>query len=434
MVKPDGIGGLQWGDEGKGKITDVEAGKHDVVVRFQGGGNAGHTMEVKGIEFITHYIPSGILNPGVFNAATNGYVNNPIDTCTEMDDLISKGVKITPENLMFSHLIHVILPDARIIDAVKEASKGHGVGSTIAGIGPTYMLKKDRTMAVRMEDLIHPNKVKKIIDKRAPFIKHLIDFFLKESKEEDVIEILKGKNQEKYFDTLNHCPDYCRITDDLIEAGQKLEEFVGPAEFALNTRYDEGESILFEGAQGFDLDIDFGTFPNVTSSGASGMGYMQDSGLAVPINKIGIVKAYTTRVGYGPFPTEQENEIGELLRKEGGEFGATTGRPRRCGWLDTVKLKYALMVTRTEEIALTKLDVLSCLDEIKVRVGGTDENPEYKTWTGWKEDISAARVFEDLPENCQKYVLDIEEMLQTPITQISVGKARDAIIFRKQYN
>jgi adenylosuccinate synthase len=418
-VKLDVLLGLQWGDEGKGKIVDVLAPNYNVIARFQGGPNAGHSLEFNQIKHVLHTIPSGVFNPNTINIIGNGVVIDPVIFMEEIHELKKLNIHIQ-KNLFISKRAHLILPSHRILDAASEASKGKTkIGSTLKGIGPAYMDKTGRN-GLRIGDIINPG----FNDKYA---------FLKNKH----VEILK---QYDYDYNLDEYEEKWFKGIELIKQFKLVE-----SEHLINEYLQENKTILAEGAQGTLLDIDFGSYPFVTSSNTICAGAC--TGLGVAPNKIGkvigIFKAYCTRVGSGPFPTELENNEGERLRKQGHEFGATTGRPRRCGWLDLPALKYAIMLNGVTELVVTKADVLSGFDTIKVCTHYKLNNkeidylpyeineplePVYKEFKGWKEDITKIKSFTDLPETFKSYLQYIEDEIKVPIKIISVGPNRKETI------
>lgn len=413
--------GLQWGDEGKGKIVDVLAPKFDVIARFQGGPNAGHTLEFNEIKHVLHTIPSGVFRPETINIIGNGVVIDPVIFMKEIEELQELNVDLT-KNLFISKRAHLILPSHRILDAASEAAKGKTkIGSTLKGIGPTYMDKTGRN-GLRIGDIINPEFKEKYVsltNKHKGLLKQYnFEYDLKEY-------------EENWFKGI-----------ELIKSFRIIE-----SEHEINNYIEEGKSILAEGAQGTLLDIDFGSYPFVTSSNTICAGAC--TGLGVAPNKIGnvigIFKAYCTRVGSGPFPTELENKEGKILRKQGHEFGATTGRPRRCGWLDLPALKYAVMLNGVTELIITKADVLTGFDTIKVcthyKLNGKEINylpyeineplePVFKEFKGWKEDISKIDVYDQLPAEFKDYLNYIENEVKVPIKIISVGPDREQTIFK----
>ncbi len=418
-MKVDVLLGLQWGDEGKGKVVDVLTPDYDVIARFQGGPNAGHSLEFNSIKHVLHLIPSGIFHPEKLNLIGNGVVLDPIVFIKENDALKALGVDLK-KNLVISKKAHLILPTHRMLDAASEAAKGSTkIGSTLRGIGPTYMDKTGRN-GLRVGDLLSPDFIEKYE-------------FLKRKH----IELLKQYSFNYELDELEK---------EWLNCTQQLKEFnLVDSEYLINKAIRENKRVLAEGAQGTLLDIDFGSYPYVTSSNTICAGACTGLGIAPgTIGEVfGIVKAYCTRVGSGPFPTEQINETGEWLRKKGAEFGSTTGRPRRCGWLDLVALKYSIMINGVTSLILTKADVLSGLDIIKVcthyKVDGqlTDQlpynldqsvEPVYEDLPGWSDDICCVNNFSDLPKNLKNYIRFIESEVGVPVNLISVGPGREQII------
>jgi len=416
--------GLQWGDEGKGKIVDAISNSYDIIARFQGGPNAGHTIEFDGHKHVLHTIPSGIFNDNAINVIGNGVVIDPVIFENELNGLNKFNIDIK-KKLLISNRAHIILPTHKIIDATSEASKGKKkIGSTLKGIGPTYMDKTGRN-GIRIGDLDSNNWMDKYSSLKDKHLTILSNFKTK-------VEL-----------------DLNKLENDFMNSVEVLKNFnFINSEDYLNSSLNDGKNILAEGAQGSLLDIDFGTYPFVTSSNTTVAGAC--SGLGVPPNKIkkviGIFKAYTTRVGSGPFPTELVNEIGEHIRKIGNEYGATTGRDRRCGWLDLVALKYSIIINGVTELNMMKADVLSGFNSIEVCTGyninGVETNtlpydlnsedikPIYKSFKGWSEDISKINKEEDLPIELNNYILFIEEFIEVPIKLISVGPDRSETIHR----
>ncbi len=412
--------GLQWGDEGKGKIVDLLAKDYEYIVRFNGGDNAGHTVRKGDEEFKLHLVPSGVFYPEKTKVIGNGVVANPETLVSEIQSVESRGYSM--KKLYVSSDAHIILPWHKIMDGGLEQTGK--IGTTKKGIGPAYSDKASRTYAIRACDL-----------------------FLSEKKlREKLMHIAAHK--KRLFSALGF-PDFDTesVVTELMESAKTIRPHIADTQFILNDAIAEGKSILLEGAQGALLDIDHGTFPYVTSSNTtSGAGC---TGTGIPPQKIGavigIAKAYTTRVGEGPFPTELTDSFGEQIRKVGHEFGTTTGRPRRCGWLDLVVLRYTCMINGVTEIALTKLDVLSGLEEIKVAIayeagGKKTENfpldlprlaasvPVYETLPGWKGDITGCRSLADLPKNARKYVEYVEKKLGIKVKIVSVGPKREETI------
>lgn len=417
-MKVDVLLGLQWGDEGKGKVVDVLTPKYDVITRFQGGPNAGHTLEFDGKKFILHNIPSGIFQGNKVNIIGNGVVLDPIIFKKEIDALKEQGIDLT-QKLFISKKAHLILPTHRILDAASEASKGKTkIGSTLKGIGPTYMDKTGRN-GIRVGDI-------------------LSDFDRKyESLKEKHIKMIQMYGFEYNLE------EYERGLKEGIET---LKQFtLIDSEYEINNYIKNGKSILAEGAQGTLLDIDFGSYPFVTSSNTICAGAC--IGLGVPPRSIGevygIFKAYCTRVGAGPFPTELFDRDGELMRQNGHEFGSTTGRPRRCGWLDLVALKYSVMINGVTRLIMMKSDVLSCFKTIKVatayKIGGKITNtfpfelpenlePVYEELPGWNCDLTAIKSQKDFPSELKNYISFIEDHLEVPVSIVSVGPDREQTI------
>ncbi|MCG8592728.1 MAG: adenylosuccinate synthase [Proteobacteria bacterium] len=418
--------GAQWGDEGKGKIVDWLAPQAELVVRFQGGNNAGHTLVVDGEQTVLHVVPSGILHSGSVNLIGPGVVVDPAVLLTEIDALTERGVLRDPSRLRVSGRAHVILPWHTALDkAREEAARKKAIGTTGRGIGPTYEDKVARR-GVRVADLLHP-----------------------ESLREKLADLVTRKNFE-LENLLNWAPvDVKQVTEQAIEWGRRLEPYVDHTTRILDRALRDGKKVLFEGAQGTFLDIDHGTYPYVTSSNCVAGGVCTGGGVGpTRIDRVlGITKAYTTRVGGGPFPTEETGSVGEELRKAGSEFGATTGRPRRCGWLDAVMLREAVCVNGITDLAVNKLDVLRGVRELPIatqyRIGGklTDDfpmtldevaqaEPVYETLPGFDEDVSGVRRSEDLPDNARRYVERIESLAGVPVALVSVGPGRDETIRR----
>ncbi|ADB37656.1 adenylosuccinate synthase [Spirosoma linguale] len=418
--------GLQWGDEGKGKIVDVLAPQYQVVARFQGGPNAGHTLEFNGLKHVLHQIPSGIFRNDILNIIGNGVVLDPIVFKKEIDGLAKYNLPLT-ENLQISRKASIILPTHRLLDAAYEQAKGESkIGSTLRGIGPTYQDKVAR-LGLRVGDVESPNFRAKY-DKLAALHKVILE--------------------QNNFDYASVLP---QAEDEFFGAVEFMKQFqLNDSEYAVNEALTSGKKVLAEGAQGSLLDIDFGSYPFVTSSSTMAAGAC--TGLGVAPRKIGevfgIFKAYCTRVGSGPFPTELNNEVGEQIRKEGREFGATTGRPRRCGWLDLPALKYAIMINGVTQLVMMKVDVLNIFDEIQVcthyklpdgtiteqmpyDLCDTDVTPIYKSFKGWQTDLTNIRSFVDVPAELATYVYFLEDTLGLPINFISTSPDREAIIHRQ---
>jgi adenylosuccinate synthase len=416
--------GLQWGDEGKGKIVDVLTKNYDIIARFQGGPNAGHTLEFDGIKHVLHTIPSGIFHENAINLVGNGVVIDPVIFKKELDNL-SKFEGDFTKKLLISRKAHLILPTHRLLDAASEASKGKAkIGSTLKGIGPTYMDKTGRN-GIRVGDLEMNNWKDKY---RALANKHeaMIDFY-------DV---------DLQYDLNELEADFFKSIDVL-----KSIKFIDSEEYLHQAQKDQ-KTILAEGAQGSLLDIDFGTYPFVTSSNTTAAGAC--TGLGIAPNKIkevyGIFKAYTTRVGSGPFPTELFDEYGKTMGRVGKEFGATTGRPRRCGWLDLVALKYAVQINGVTQLMMMKGDVLSGFDSLKVctsykykgdvinhfpyNIEHENVDPIYTEMKGWNEDLTKMTEVSQLPKTLIDYILFLEKELEVPIKIVSVGPDRTQTIHR----
>ncbi|NDC92324.1 MAG: adenylosuccinate synthase [Flavobacteriales bacterium] len=416
-MKVDVLLGLQWGDEGKGKIVDVLTPKYDIIARFQGGPNAGHTLEFEGIKHVLNTIPSGIFHPEVINLVGNGVVIDPLIFKGELDKLAPYNIDFK-KRLYISKKAHLILPTHRLLDAASEAAKGKNkIGSTLKGIGPTYMDKTGRN-GLRVGDIFSENfkeKYQALVEKHIGILAHYEGF------EYDLNSL-----EVPWLESL--------------ETLKTLEAV--DSEHFLNKALLEGKKILAEGAQGTMLDIDFGTYPFVTSSNTVTAGTCTGLGIApTRIGKVvGIFKAYCTRVGSGPFPTELDNELGELIRKEGSEFGATTGRPRRCGWLDLVQMRYAIMINGVTELSMMKSDILSIFNKIKVcthylvngekvsdfpfDVNDIEIIPFYEEIAGWNCDLTKLRDYKDAPQALKNYVSYLEKQLRVPINVISVGPDR----------
>lgn len=417
--------GAQWGDEGKGKIVDLLSRELDVIVRFQGGNNAGHTIKVAGEQTILHLIPAGILHPGKICLIGNGVVCDPSVFLTEVDELAEKGVDVAPERLKISKRAHLILPYHKALDVARETHKaGKKIGTTGRGIGPCYEDKAAR-VGVRAGDLTNPVLVREKIE--AALV------------EKNALFNLYGAPALS--------PD--RVYDELMDMAPRLLPYLADVPGEIAEAWGKGRSVLFEGAQGTHLDIDHGTYPFVTSSNTVSGNAAAGSGISPRVlhRIIGIVKAYTTRVGSGPFPSELNDPTGEFLRDKGCEFGATTGRPRRCGWLDTVVLRESVRLNGLTDIALTKLDVLRGLPSIKIctgyeyhgqhldfppqEEGGLGHvTPLYEELPGFTEDITACASWDALPVNVRDYISRIEALTGVRVSLISVGPERDQTIHR----
>jgi adenylosuccinate synthase len=420
--------GAQWGDEGKGKLVDWLAPKADLVVRFHGGNNAGHTLVVDGEQTVLHVVPAGVLNPGTVNLIGPGVVVDPGALLKELATLEERGVLRDPSRVRVSGRAHVILDWHLALDkAREEAARKNAIGTTGRGIGPAYEDKVTRR-GIRMADLLDPKALRAAIDRLA------------DQKNFELVEFYKGSPI-----------DADELFRKAVEWGKRLEPYIDHTTRTLDRALRDGKNILFEGAQGTFLDIDHGTYPYVTSSNCVAGAVCAGAGIGpTHIDRVlGITKAYTTRVGGGPFPTEETGETGEMLRTAGSEFGATTGRPRRCGWLDVVMLREAATVNGFTALAINKLDILPGVDEIKVatayRVDGklSDDfpmtlreietaEPVYETLPGWTEDLRECRNFEDLPRNAREYVDRIEALVGVPVEILSVGPGRDETIARNE--
>ena len=412
--------GTQWGDEGKGKIIDWLTQNVDIVVRFQGGNNAGHTVVVDENKYIFHLLPSGILHKGKVCVIGNGVVIDPETLIKEIEQISEKGYKVDAANLIISDRAHVIFPYHKIWDKLKEQRLGNlKIGTTGKGIGPCYVDKFDRS-GIRIIDLLNKDTLK--------------------SKLEASLEY-KNEILTKIFNY--NAFDFKQIYEDYLRFGRELMPFVKDAAIYLAEAVRDNKKILFEGAQGTFLDIDFGTYPFVTSSSTLSGGACVGSGVGPSrIDKvIGVAKAYTTRVGEGPFPSQLEDDLMEKIRAKGNEFGATTGRPRRCGWFDASLVRYAVEINGIDEVALTKLDVLDELEEIKICIGyefegkkykypasdfnfWSEAKPIYETVAGWCCDTSSIHSSDDLPDNAAAYIEKISQLINANVTIISVGSKR----------
>ncbi|MFN4986490.1 MAG: adenylosuccinate synthase [Ignavibacteria bacterium] len=417
------IVGAQWGDEGKGKIVDMLSEEADIVARYQGGANAGHTIVFGGKKYVLHLIPSGILHPDTTCVIGNGVVIDPVALMEEIDMLESMGISVEGR-LHISHKAHLIMPYHKQMDAAREKQAG-SIGTTGRGIGPAYYDKALRT-GIRIVDLLDRDVLREKIR-------------LNLEEKNQLLKALYGAEPI----------DVDAMIDEYLEFDTRIDPYITDTTLLLNTALKEGKRVLAEGAQGALLDLDHGTYPFVTSSNPTSGGAC--TGLGIPptsiSNVMGVVKAYSTRVGNGPFPTELNDETGELLRTEGHEFGATTGRKRRCGWLDIPALRYSIMINGISEIALTKLDVLGVLDEIRVCTGyevdgktarsfpadvATLSRVEctYQSYPGWKCSLDGIQSFADLPPAAQHYVTEIERLLETPVRWVSTSPAREDTFLR----
>ncbi len=417
--------GAQWGDEGKGKVVDLLSENADVVVRFQGGNNAGHTLVIKDKKIILHIIPSGALRENKICIIGNGVVIDPKVFFDELNQLKNNHLLPESTNIFISSSAHIIMPYHKIIDSIRETLTPTKIGTTGRGIGPAYEDKVAR-VGIRVGDLLFPD-----------ILKDRLKYILEE-KNLYITKVLKG-------DPL----DFNEVYEDAVSFGEKMRPYVCDTVELIHRLIKERKNILFEGAQGTMLDIDHGTYPFVTSSNTVAGNAAIGSGVSLSaITKVvGVVKAYTTRVGNGPFPTEEASEIGDYLRNKGGEYGATTGRPRRCGWIDLVAIRRAIMLNGIDRLVITKLDVLNELETIKVCVAYKYDNKEtdimpyglnqlercspiYREFRGWKKNISDIRDGLDLPVEAKDYLKFIEDYLETKISIVSVGAERDAnIIF-----
>ncbi|MFA7468313.1 MAG: adenylosuccinate synthase [Desulfotomaculaceae bacterium] len=419
--------GTQWGDEGKGKITDYLAKRADLVVRYQGGNNAGHTVVVGDEEFKLHLIPSGILYPEKICIIGNGVVVDPAELIQELDSLSDRGVNTGI--LYISDRAHVVMPYHRLLDSLEERRRGNNkIGTTNRGIGPAYKDKTART-GIRMADLLDPPRFAAVLKENL-------------NEKNEIFDRIYGVKGFEFEEVYEEYRGY----------GRRLEKLVQDTSVFINESIANEDNVLFEGAQGTLLDIDYGTYPYVTSSHPVAGGACLGSGVGpTKIDKvIGVCKAYTTRVGEGPFPTEDTGKFGEQLREKGREFGTTTGRPRRCGWLDAVVLNHAARINGLDFLAITKLDVMSGLKTIKIctsylhnsgeirhfpaNIGVLGEcEPVYEELPGWQEDITNIKDFNDLPLAAQKYLARISELSGVPVALIGVGTKRDQIIVCKPH-
>jgi adenylosuccinate synthase len=418
--------GLQWGDEGKGKVIDILAEHSDIVVRFNGGANAGHTVVIDDNKFALHLLPSGSVRPNIVCVITNAVVVDPDTLLKEIETLAQKNITLT-KRLLISENAHLVLDYHKKEDQLHEESLGKDkIGTTIRGIGPCYADKADRSYAVRMSDL---RDLKKLKARLQTIVGYKNKIFAALYNAEPI-------NADEIFEK---CKSYA----------DKLLPFMTDTTEFLHKSIANGKSILFEGAQGTLLDLDHGTFPYVTSSNSSALGMSVGCGLpAKMVDKfIGVAKAYTTRVGAGPFPTEQDNKVGQYIRDKGNEYGTTTGRPRRCGWFDAVAVSYAATIGGIDSVALMHLDTLTGLKEINIcrayKINGKETtffpantarlsqaSPIYETVPGWDDALAEVNDFDDLPVNAQNFIRLIEEMVKIPVTIIGVGPERTQTIFR----
>ena len=417
------IVGLQWGDEGKGKFVDVLAAEHDVVVRFNGGANAGHTIVVEGEKLALHLMPSAVLNPNCELVIANGTVIDPDILVKEIELVESRGLSLEGR-FHVSSRAHVVLPWHSLLDGAAEArlsDRGEAIGTTKRGIGPAYADKIGRSMAIRMGDLLDEAYLRTHLEKIAPLR----------------LEELKVAGNDSTIDTE-------ALLADLTTLGERLRPYLTDTTWLLHDRVNEKRSLLFEGANACLLDVDHGTYPFVTSSNASALGISPGTGLPAKTlgRVVGVVKAYSTRVGGGPFPTELDDATGDRIRDRGREYGTTTGRPRRCGWIDLVALRYAAMVCGADSLAITLLDVLSGFDEIRLCTNYKTASgeildrfppdarlleectPVYESHPGWAEEIDQCKSISELPPACQSYLKSLQSHLGVPIEFISVGPDR----------
>ena len=422
--------GLQWGDEAKGKLVDLLTGQFDIVVRYLGGANAGHTVVVGDQTFKLHHIPSGILNPDVVSVVTAGVVLNPPTVLDEIDSLKSRGVQVG-KNLMLSDRAHLVLPwhleEDRVMDSM--AVEGESIGTTLRGIGPCYRDKVGRSFAMRLGDLYRPDfrdRIERIADAK-----------------QRLLAGLNGRGDTIQFDAE-------AIHNEYAQYAERLKPYIADTTAYLLDAVEDEKRVLFEGAQGALLDVDHGTYPFVTSSNSSGVGVSAGSGVPARwIHRvIGVTKCYSTRVGGGPFPTELDNPTGDHIREVGKEFGTTTGRPRRCGWFDSVAVRYTARLSGADELSVMMLDVLSQLPEVQVCVAyeldgqridhfpsHVDDvrrvKPVYETLPGWQQDIAHLRRIEDLPSNARKFLDRISQLVDRPVAIVSVGPDRTQTIFSR---
>lgn len=417
------IVGAQWGDEGKGKLIDIFSAEVDYIVRYQGGSNAGHTVVVDGKEYIFHLIPSGILHKNKVCCIGNGVVVDPAVLLKEIDGLSAAGIDVD-DRLKISLIAHVILPYHKILDQLRETKRAQKIGTTGRGIGPCYADKISRC-GIRMVDLLNPKVFK---DKLKDNLKEKNEIFRK----------VYGKPPFSFE----------KIYREYLNYGKKLEKYICNISSLINSADRKKKDILFEGAQGTFLDIDFGTYPFVTSSSVTSGGACTGSGIS-PLkidNIIGVAKAYTTRVGEGPFPAEFDSVFCKFMREKGNEFGATTGRPRRCGWFDSVMVRESVLLNGISELAIMKLDILNGLKEIKICTAYKYKGKQFDSFPydlevlenakpvfiempGWEEDLRKMKDFKELPSNAKAYLKKLQDLMKTKISVISVGSSRDETIF-----
>ena len=419
--------GLQWGDEGKGKIVDILTEHAEIVVRYCGGANAGHTVKIGSEKYATHLLPVGIFRPGVLNLIGNGVVIDPATLFREIDEFVGRGIAISPQNLRISYKAHLVMPYHMQEDAARESkADGGGIGTTRRGIGPTYADKMQRATAVRVADLMHEEKLRQRIERVV-------------TERNKVLTVLYDAPPLNWKDVFETYRDF----------GRRMAPFVDDVGHILIEACRGGKRIVFEGAHAVLLDVDHGTYPYVTSSSCSALGLYTGAGVPPQTvqNFFGIMKAYSTRVGGGPFPTEQDNSIGSYIRERGNEYGTTTRRPRRCGWFDAMAVKYSVDLCGITHIALTLLDVLTGLEHIRICTGYNvrghrldyfradmdtlaEVEPIYETLPGWKQDLSQVRRWDDLPNEARQYVRRLEQLVGAPIRMVSVGSERTAILIR----
>jgi adenylosuccinate synthase len=419
--------GLQWGDEGKGKIVDFLTEKADIVVRYCGGANAGHTVRIGSEKYSTHLLPVGIFRPHIMNVVGNGVVLDPEALFKEIDEFIARGVAISPANLRISYKTHLVMPYHKQEDAAREtSSEGNAIGTTRRGIGPTYADKMQRSTAVRVADLMHEDRLKQKIGTVV-------------AERNKVLKVLYDSPPLEWKPIFEHYRDM----------GRRMKPFVDDTGHLLIEAFKAGKKIVFEGAHAVLLDVDHGTYPYVTSSNCSALGLYTGAGVPPQTvkNFVGIIKAYTTRVGGGPFPTEQANSTGDYIRERGNEYGTTTRRPRRIGWFDAMAVRYSVDLCGVTALCVTLLDVLSGLDHIQIctgyRINGqrldyfradmdtlAEVEPIYETLPGWRGNISGCRTFDELPKEAQTYVKRLEQLAGAPIRMVSVGPERSATLMR----
>lgn len=419
--------GLQWGDEGKGKIVDYLAEHADVVVRYCGGANAGHTVRIGREKYATHLLPVGIFHAGVLNLIGNGVALDPAVLFKEIDEFIARGIAITPQNLRISYKTHLVMPYHMQEDAAREqSSEGAALGTTRRGIGPAYADKMQRATALRVADLTHEDKLK-----------------------QKIAQIVGERN--KVLKVLYDSPpiEWKQVFEQYRDFGRRMRPFVDDVGYLILEQARAGKRIVFEGAHAALLDVDHGTYPYVTSSNCSSLGLFTGSGVPPQVvqNYVGIMKAYSTRVGAGPFPTEQDNDIGNYIRDRGNEYGTTTGRPRRCGWFDAVAVKYAVELQGITHVALTLIDVLSGLDHVNICTSYNHKGirlkhftadsdtlaevkPIYETLPGWRGNLTGCRKFNELPKEAQTYVTTLQKLIGAPVKFVSVGPERQATLVR----